>query len=65
MAVIKTIRAKNGALIEVDDECIRDVPEEEMRERKQRIIDAAKEILISSELRRRAAEHEVHENDKD
>lgn len=62
MAIIKTFRAKNGALIEVDDACIAGVPEEEMKKRKQRVLDVAREIAINNELRHRLAEREALEN---
>lgn len=58
MAIIKTFRAKNGALIEVDDSEIAGVPEEEMQRRKQRVLDVAREMAINNELRRLAAERE-------
>lgn len=62
MAIIKTFRAKNGALIEVDDACIAGVPEEEMQRRKQRVLDVAREMAINNEIRRRLAEREALEN---
>lgn len=58
MAIIKRFRAKNGALIEVDDSEIAGVPEEEMQRRKQRVLDLAREMAINNELRRLAAERE-------
>lgn len=58
MAIIKRFRAKNGALIEVDDSAIAGVPEEEMQRRKQRVLDVAREMAINNELRRLAAERE-------
>lgn len=62
MAIIKRFRAKNGALIEVDDTYIAGVPEEEMQKRKQRVLDVAREMAINNEIRRRMAEREALEN---
>ena len=58
MAIIKTMRAKNGALILIDDSSIVGVPEEEMKKRKQRVLDVALEVAISNELRRLAVARE-------
>ncbi len=62
MAIIKTFRTKAGALIEVDDSAIAGVPEEEMKKRKQRVLDVAREMAINNEIRRRLAEREALEN---
>lgn len=58
MAIIKRFRAKNGALIEVDDSAIAGVSEEEMQKRIKLMLDTAKEIAINNELRRLAAERD-------
>lgn len=58
MAIIRTMRAKNGALIEIDDSAIAGVSEEEMQRRIKLMLDTAREIAINNELRRLAAERD-------
>lgn len=58
MAIIRTMRAKNGALIEIDDSAIAGVSEEEMQKRIKLMLDTAREIAINNELRRLAAERD-------
>lgn len=58
MAIIKQFRASNGAMIYVDDSSIKGVSKEEMAQRKQLVLDTAREIAINNEIRRIKAERE-------
>ncbi len=56
MAIIKTFRASNGALITVDDSEIAGVSKEEMDRRIKRMLDVAREVAINTAIRRAEAE---------
>lgn len=63
MAIVKDFYASNGAHILVDDRCYAGVSKEEMERRKKLVIDTATEIAINIELRRRAAERKLQEDE--
>lgn len=63
MAIVKDFYASNGAHILVDDRCYAGISKEEMERRKKLVIDTATQIAINIELRRRAAEREMQNED--
>lgn len=59
MAIVKTIRTSNGAIVEISDAAYAGVSEEELKRRREYMERVARQVAINTEMRRIQAEKEA------
>ena len=52
MAIVKTVRTSNGAIVQFDDSAYAGISEEELKRRIEHMESVARRIVINAELRR-------------